>query len=184
MNYQKKILKLALPFLKKGVKKDFVLHTKGVVKAVKVICKKEPGDIDLLVTCAILHDVGWAEVPASLQTSKKEKDVIKGLKLHLDYSKPIIKRILKELNFKSEKINKIIEIVYSHKFKNPKDINKQILIDADALSDSFKEQFLSDAKSYKMSVLKFYKFRKATNKFYTKTAKEIFEREIEKRKNS
>lgn len=183
MNNYNKIWSLAKPYLRKGMKKDFVLHTEGVVKAMKMICEKESGDTSLLIPSAILHDVGWAKVPKKLQKSKRKNDTTKGLKFHLEYSKPIIQDILTRLRFNKIKINKIVEIVNSHKFCNPRNINKRIMIDADALSDSFKKQFVSDAESYKLTYAELYKFRKTTNKFYTKTAKEIFSNEIEKRKN-
>ena len=64
---------------------------------------------------------------------------------------------------------------------DPKDINKRILIDADALSDSFKEQFECDLKYYKVDRLSMCNFRKKNNKFYTKIAKQIFIKELNKR---
>ena len=80
-----------------------------------------------------------------------------------------------------KKIKKIIEIVKAHKFKNPKEINKRILIDADALSDCFKEQFAGDMKSYNKSRESLYNFRKKNNKFYSKVAEEIFTKELNRR---
>ena len=39
-NYQN-IWKLAVPYLEKGINKNFIIHTKGVIKATKLICKNE-----------------------------------------------------------------------------------------------------------------------------------------------
>jgi hypothetical protein len=36
-----KIWKLALPYLKKGRRKNFVIHTQGVIKAMELLLKKE-----------------------------------------------------------------------------------------------------------------------------------------------
>jgi len=183
MNKQyQKIWKLALPYLKSGARKDFVLHTKGVVKAVEMIIKfSGQGDESLLMPAAILHDTGWSRVPKVLQSSDEARDKLKALRLHIKYAPEIIRKVLGQIGYENKKIKKIIEIVKSHKFKNPKEINKRILIDADAVSDCFKEQFKSDMKSYKAIKRDLYNFRKKNNKFYSKVAEEIFNKEIEKR---
>jgi hypothetical protein len=71
--------------------------------------------------------------------------------------------------------------VVSHKFSRPKRLDKRMLIDADAVADSFKEQFYSDCKAYGTSPRKNYYYR-MKNKFYTKTATKIFANEMRKRK--
>jgi len=176
--YQK-IWKLALPYIRAGREKDFT-HVKGVVKAMEIIIKSGLGDESLLIPAAILHDTGWCRVSKKLQKSQDKKDRIKALRLHLKYSAIIAAKILRELGYEPREIKKIAEIIKAHKFADPKEINKRILIDADCLSDCFKEQFECDMKSYKLSKEKLYNFRK-DNKFYTKVAEEIFNREIEKR---
>lgn len=181
VKYQK-IWKLALPYLKSGRRKNFVLHTEGVVKATEMIIKLSgQGDENLLVPAAILHDAGWFKVPKNLQLSNDKKEKIKALKLHIKYAPEIIHKVLSQVDYENRKIKKIIGIVKSHKFKNPKDINKRILIDADALADAFKRQFASDMKSYNVSRKNLYNFRKKNNKFYTKIAQQIFIKELNKR---
>ena len=179
--YQK-IWKLALPYLKSGVDKDFVKHTRGVIKAMEMIIKLGGrGDESLLLPAAILHDTGWSKVPKNLQVGASKKDRIRALKLHIKYAPEIISKVLGLAGYEKSKIKKIIEIVKAHKFKNPKDLNKRILIDADAVSDAFAKQFKSDMKSYKVTGKSLYDFRKKNNKFYYKVSGEIFNKEIEKR---
>lgn len=175
-----KIWKLALPYLKQGKRKNFVIHTKGVIKAMELILKKEMGDENILMTAAILHDTGWSKVPVELQKGNDKNKILKAMQLHIKFAPFAIKEILNKIDYDKNQIKKIINIVLSHKFKNPKNKNKQLLIDADALSDIFKEQFYSDAKAYKISPQKNLEIRKA-NKFYTKTAQEIFGKELKKR---
>ncbi|MFH1240469.1 MAG: HD domain-containing protein [Candidatus Diapherotrites archaeon] len=177
----KPIWNLTLPFLRKGKMKDFVVHTEGVVRAMELLLEKNPADKNILIPAAILHDVGWSEVPKKLQKSKAKKDREKALHAHLKLAPPIIEEVLAKVRYDPQKINKIIEIVNAHKFENPTEIEKQLLIDADTMSDSFKEQFYSDVKEYKTTPEKLYQFRKQ-NRFYTKTAKKLFKTEIEKRK--
>lgn len=176
-----RIWNLAKPYLKKSVKKDLILHTKGVVKAIQLILRDEEGDEDILIPAAILHDVGWSKVPKNLQKSIEKSEWREAQELHLEYSVPIVKKILSSLNYKKDQIQRIIEIIKSHKFQDPREKDKRLLIDADTLADAFKEQFNSDVKSYKITPELMYKIRKK-NKFYTKTAKRIFFEELDKRK--
>jgi hypothetical protein len=181
-----KIWELVKPYLRKGKIKDFVMHTEGVVRATEMILKKEKGDAEILIPSAILHDVGWAKVPVELQNVKDRKEgnkkiIRKALEFHIEFAPEIINGILTKLGYDKKIIRKIIDVVKDHKFKNPRDTNKRILIDADAVGCVFREQFYSDAKSYKNSPKENYEIRKKDNKFYTKTAKEIFEKEMRKR---
>jgi len=164
----------AVRYLSKGLNKDFVLHTKGVVKAMELILKKEKGDPDILIPAAMLHDVGWAKVPKKYQCTTDKKKQLQGMKLHIKYAPEIISSILQPLNYKTSEVNEIIEIIKSHKFCKPRKLSKKLLIDADQLSDVFKEQFNSDIKTYDSTSKKLYDFRINNNAFYTKTAKNIF----------
>lgn len=175
-----KIWRFALPYLRKGNRKDFVLHTEGVVKAMELLLKKEKGDPEILIPAAILHDTGWSRVPLNLQKSNNRDKVKKAMELHLKYSVRIIEEVLTEVGYDKKQIKKVIDVVLAHKFRDPKGSDKRLLIDADTLSDAFKEQFYGDCKAYNISPEVLYKFRK-NNKFYTETVKEIFARELEKR---
>ena len=143
-----KILDLATPHLKKGVMKDFVLHTKGVVKAMEAILDKEGGDKKILIPAAILHDVGWSRVDLALQKSEKADDKLKALHLHIENAPPIIEEVLSKVGYTKEDIKRVVDIVVAHKFQDPSEKEKKMLIDADAVSDAFKDQFYSDVAYY------------------------------------
>jgi len=176
-----KIWKLAIPYLRKGKRKDFVLHTKGVAKGMNLLLKKERGNPNTLIPAAILHDTGWSKVPLNLQKTNNRNKVQKAMELHLKCSTPIIDDILTELGYNRKQIKAIIDIVLAHKFKNPKRLDKRLLIDADTLADVFKEQFYGDCKMYNLSPEKLYNIRK-NNKFCTRTAEIIFRKELEQRR--
>lgn len=176
-----KVWKYALPYLEKPKRKDFVLHTKGVIKAMELILKEEKENERVLMTAAILHDVGWYNVPHKLQISSNKKDSIKAQKLHIKNALPIIKQILEGCKYKKSEIKRVLEIVEAHKFKNPIRKDKRIMIDADTLSDVFKEQYESDFKSYGTNPERHY-IHRMKNTFYTKTARKIFKKEMEKRR--
>jgi hypothetical protein len=176
-----RIFDAAVPYLKMGLKKDFVLHTEMVVRAMQMILEKDGGDRNVLIPAAILHDVGWSKVPQDVQKGESESDKQEALKLHIKYSRPVASEILSDLGYKQSVIERICGIIESHKFQDPKEHDKRLLIDADALSDSFRESFYSDVKSYNTTPEELYKFRRKSNKFYTKTAKGVFDKEMGER---
>ncbi len=175
------IQKQADEYLRKGINKDFVVHTCGVTKAMKLILKKEKADPTVLIPAAILHDVGWAMVPKKLQRTNDKKKRLTAMHLHIKYAPEIIRKILNEISYPKKKINEIVEIVKAHKFKNPRKLSKRLLVDADQLADAFKKQFYCDAKEYNLLPKKNYEFRMKDNKFYTNTAKDLFLEEMNKR---
>lgn len=183
MKKYRQIWELALPYLEKGVNKNFIIHTEGVVKAMQLILKEEAGDPDMLIPAAMLHDVGWAQVEKKYQRTKNKADKLHGMHLHIELAPEIIKEILRSVNYKTSQINEVIGIVQAHKFSKPRTLNKKILIDADQLSDAFKEQFYSDVTAYNSTPEKNYEFRMNNNHFYTKTAKDIFLKQMRQRKH-
>lgn len=176
------IYNMALPYLKNGLRKNLISHTKEVIKTMDTLLKHEGGNKQLLIPAAILHDIGWSMVPKKIQLNwRNREDKIRGEELHIEYAKPIIKEILQELSYPVEQVDKIISIVQAHKFQNPSELEKQLLIDADKMSDATRVQFYSDAKFYQATPEEVYNFRKK-NRFHTLTAKSFFEKEMKKRK--
>lgn len=179
--YQK-VWEKVLPLLKKGLRKDFVRHTKFVVMGMQEILKKENGNKEDLILAAMLHDVGWANVSKDLQMTEDQSKKEEALRRHLIEAEPLILKILIDLDYPSSQIQHIVEIVKSHKFCEPKEKDKQLLIDADNLSDAYKEAFYADCRAYGKDIRDFWKFRMKSNRFYTKTAKTLFLKMMEERK--
>lgn len=178
----KKIWKLALPYLKKGIRKRFDIHTKSVIRAMEELLEKEKGDPAILLPAAILHDVGWSKVPKKFQETFDRTGVDEGMRLHLKYGSEICREILKKLGYNQETRTKISQIIAAHKFSDPKSHNKRMLIDADNLSDAFRESFEEDCRAYKNTPQQQYEYRINSNHFYTPTAKKIFASEMAERK--
>jgi len=173
---------LAQKYLEQGLNKNFVVHTEGVVHAMELLLKKEKGDPDILIPAAILHDTGWAKVPAQYQRTTDKKKKLRGMQLHIALAPAIIKTILHSLKYPAKTIEEIVGIVQAHKFANPRLLSRRLLIDADQLSDAFREQFTTDAKEYGVTPEQMYGFRMRDNRFYTETAKNIFRKEMQERK--
>ncbi len=164
-------------------KKDYVLHSKMVTRAMQEIIQYEGGEEKILIPAAMLHDIGWLNVPKKYQFAKTDEDKKIAEKLHIEKAPEIIKEILKNLNYTNDRINRIIRVVINHKSKNPAgDKEIECIVDSDNLSDTYQEPFYSDVMSYNSTPIKTLKFR-SKNRFFTKTAKSIFNKQIEERRN-
>ena len=101
------IWKLAKPYYKKGRPMD-IDHIEWMMGDALLVCKKEKLDDSLLLPLVILHDVGYAEVP---------KDNCFNLdlrKAHMKAGKVIAKRILAELDYPKDKIEKVCYYISVH----------------------------------------------------------------------
>lgn len=176
----KKIWELAMPYLQQGTMKDFVVHTNNVVKAMELLISGEGGEENILIPAAILHDVGFSKVAKDLQTNAEMSKKREAQRQHLVFAKEIIEEILNRIGYNRRDITKVIDIVSAHKFSDPKELDKRMLIDADNLSDTFKDQFVADAKSYGCSFKQLYKYR-TENKYYTQTAQKIADENMKQR---
>lgn len=181
-NKYQKIWDLAVPYLEQGVMKNFIVHTQGVIKSMELIIEGEGGDPDILIPAAILHDVGWSKVDPSLQTNAELEKKREGQRQHIEFAGDIIREILGKAGYAKKDIEKIVSIVEAHKFQQPEEKEKQMLIDADNLSDVFKEQFYSDSRAYPTPTDVLYTYR-IDNEYYTETAKKIAARELADRLN-
>lgn len=177
----RQIWELAKPLLKKGVRKDFILHTKGVIKAMELIMQREGGDEDILLPAAILHDIGWSKVPLEVQNDFRYEDGQEvGERMHIEELSELAESVLKICGYPAEKSKRIIAISQDHK-KKPDIKEAKLLIDADNLSDAFRKQFYSDSVYYSSTPEEHYYYRKEHSFFYTKIARNIFNTEMEKR---
>lgn len=173
----KVVWKKVEPLMRRAKRKNFVLHTQMVVRAMEEILVEEEGDPDILIPAAILHDVGWSEVSEDFQLADDKEKQREALVQHIEEAPPIIRRILGELGYDRRRVEQIVEIVLAHKTSNPKEKDKQLLIDADTLSDTYKESFYSDVRSYSSTPRETWEFR-SKNTFYTKSARKIFQKQL------
>ena len=142
------IWKEVKPLMATVLKKDYVFHVEMVTRAMSELLEGgEQGDKDILIPAALLHDIGWSTIPKDLQvaTDKELKD--KAGHMHIDNAPALVNRILTKLHYSPEQIARITDIVSAHKYQDPQEREKQLLIDADNLSDTYKESFFSDLKS-------------------------------------
>lgn len=166
----------------KGIgKKDYVLHSRMVVRAMQDILQSENEDPEIMIPAAMLHDIGWSKVSDQIVNLKTDAEKKEAEIAHIELAADLISEILGCLEYKQSEIEEITRVVQSHKSKTPGgDKRIECIVDADNLSDSYRESFYSDVKSYNTTPQNNFDFR-SKNKFFTSTAKEIFKRNMAER---
>jgi HD superfamily phosphohydrolase YqeK len=116
--------------MKRYFKKDFkrIGHALKVAHYAEKICKKEEGDMAVIMCAAYLHDIGIHEAERKYNSSAPRYQEIE--------SPPIAKSILSKLNANQKIIDEVCDIISHH--HHPKKIettNFKILYDADRISN-------------------------------------------------
>lgn len=84
-----------------------ITHALDVMKHAEIIMEKTEGcDFELLIACALLHDVG-------IKPSEEILGYNNG-KTQEEYGPPVADKLLRSINFESEKLRKVCEIIGNH----------------------------------------------------------------------
>ena len=127
---EEKIKSTIKPYMKKARSGDWE-HTLRVVEWVKILGKKRK-DLNILITAAYIHDIGWSGI-----APKGKLDLDEMLKLELlanKNSKKLVLEVLNKLKFSEKDINTVQRLVSAvDKHKAKKD-DEGIILDADSLN--------------------------------------------------
>jgi|SRR3989304_5266402 len=141
----KEIFRLAQPFYKKGRAAD-KLHHLVVAKMMQEILKEKPRlDKDVMMTAALLHDIGYSKIPKAKRKKHWDKSVMKN---HMLFGAELASNILKNLDFSKSKIERVYKIIATH--DNPTlglrlpSLESKILKEADILWMTTQEAFWLD----------------------------------------
>lgn len=105
-----KIWQLAKPYYEKGRPMD-IAHIEWFMAEAERISRKEGLDDTILLPLAILHDVGYSEISDVKTANYYGTDIRKA---HMAAGKVIAQKILQEVGYSKDKIDKIVEYVGIH----------------------------------------------------------------------
>lgn len=127
------LFRLAKPYL---IVMNNDSHTQDVLDLAFRLISKEGGERDIIIPAAILHDVGWSEVPEEMRLeARTPKRDIRLARMHERASVKIAKKILAEAVNDSLQVTEILEIIDGHDTREEAlSLNDKIVKDADKLS--------------------------------------------------
>jgi HD superfamily phosphodiesterase len=100
----------ARPYYEKGRPMD-IAHIEWMMNDARYVCKQEGLDESLLLPLAILHDVGYSQVPDVASADYYEQDI---RRLHMDEGAKIARVLLEKLNYPSDKTERIVHYISVH----------------------------------------------------------------------
>ncbi len=183
--FVKKLFEMAEPYL---AKRGDLLHTQVAHDYALLLMEKEGGDKRIVEPAIILHDVGWfsvdsEEMEGSFGLRAAGEKAARINRLHELEGAVIARELLEALKYDATLIDQIITIVERHDSGGePKFLEEKLVKDADKLwryslvgnSIEIERQKLTPLERYK------YLVRNLPSWFFTKTAKEVAETELEK----
>ena len=183
--YQK-IWELARPYYEKSRPMD-IDHVEWMMQAAETVCENENVDDSLLLPLVILHDVGYAETgPVYFDKNLKQA--------HMDAGAKMARRILAEVGYPEDKIEKIASYILVHDrwIFGDHDVYKNDLVlgafnDLDFMSMAAAKCFPHVMKNLKKNPKEMVEFIESSEKlvnrpFATKTTEQLFEKHLNERK--
>jgi HD superfamily phosphodiesterase len=184
-----KIWRLALPYQDKRNDKG---HARIVLDFALKLVRMEKADENVVVPAAILHDIGWSQLPKKERLKvfvtkvNKETD-FRIRRKHERLGVKLAKRILEKANYGPDLIGEILKIISRHDTrKSFVSANEGIVRDADKLWRYSRTGFGVDTKRAKGDSTGLYKKLKQRiglkEFFYSGAARKIARKELKKRK--
>jgi HD superfamily phosphodiesterase len=183
------IWELALPYQDKRYDKG---HAKIVLGFALKLVKTERVDENVVIPAAILHDVGWVQLPKKERLSifaKKTGDakIASTRRKHEAAGVKLARKILEKVSYEREDVGEILEIISRHDTRiGFISKNDGAVRDADKLWRFSKIGFWADVRRYGEDPERLRQKLKVRigekNFFYSETAKEMAMQELEKRR--
>lgn len=127
------IFEMARPYLKVMGNE---IHTEEVVRFCLRLLAEEAGDRSVVIPAAILHDVGWSQLPENLSVKVRihNHDPEK-IRIHEEMGARIAAEILGKMSESQARMEAILSIISGHDSrKTALSLNDKIVKDADKLS--------------------------------------------------
>jgi HD superfamily phosphodiesterase len=184
--FTQELFRLAEPYLK--VRDDF-LHTRVAHQYAVYLLEKETGEKKIVEPAVILHDVGWSqlqpeEIKIAFGVRAKGEKAKELNRIHEVEGARIAREILAKLDYDRPSTDEIARIIERHDSgKNPQTIEEKLVKDADRLWRYSKIGYYHEMERQNTTHEVRHHFLKQNmgKWFFTKTAKELADTELQER---
>ncbi len=182
----RELFKRAEPYLK--ARGDF-LHTRIAHEYALLLLEKEEGNNMIVEPAVILHDVGWSrlkseEIKVAYRVMASGENAAKLNRVHEVEGAIIAQEILEQIGYDHSLIEKVTQIIERHDSgESPETIEECIVKDADKLWRFSRVGYFHEMERQELSHEVRHRFliKNMGNWFFTKTAKELAESELQNR---
>jgi len=180
------LFRLAEPYLNV---RDDLLHTRVAHQYALDLLEKEAGDKKIVEPAVILHDVGWSrlkseEIKVAFGVNAKGEKGKQLNRIHEVEGAGIAREILMKLGYDRQSTDEIVRIIERHDSgKNPQTIEEKLVKDADRLWRVSRIGYYYEMERQNTTHEVRYRFltRNMGKWFFTKTARELANRELQER---
>jgi HD superfamily phosphodiesterase len=180
------LFRLAEPYLNV---RDDLLHTRVAHQYALELLEKEAGDKKIVEPAVILHDVGWSrlkseEIKVAFGVNAKGEKGKQLNRIHEVEGAGIAREILMKLGYDRQSTDEIVRIIERHDSgKNPQTIEEKLVKDADRLWRVSRIGYYYEMERQNTTHEVRYRFltRNMGKWFFTKTARELANRELQER---
>ena len=184
--FTQELFRLAEPYLKG---RDDFLHAQVAHQYAVYLLEKEAGDKKIVEPAVILHDVGWSrlkpeEIKIAFGVNAKGEKAKQLNRIHEVEGARIAREILTKLDYDGSSTDEIARIIERHDSgKNPQTIEEKMVKDADRLWRFSKTGYYHEMERQNTThEVRYHFLTKNMGKwFFTKTAKELADRELQAR---
>lgn len=154
--FEKQLVETIVPFYQKARSGDWD-HVVRVVGLCRTLLKSEPGDEDVVIPAAYLHDIGWSAVDYSdfTKATPHKKTRAQSFERHMEQGAAIAGRVLAGLEADPDRIREIQAIIRVHDLPETvfemNNLSATLLVEADRLDrygktglERFKTMFGAD----------------------------------------
>lgn len=180
-------------------KRDDEGHARTVTRFAIKLLETEPGDEEIVIPSAILHDIGWSKLSQEERFYIFNNKITKEKEMQLDSKvnarvrheiegADLAEKILFKVRYDQDKTNKVTEIIMQHDTNDiPINDEDKIMKDADKLWTFSRVGIDADARRFGFSSKECVDMAEKRialpNYFHTESAKKIAGQEILKRKD-
>jgi HD superfamily phosphodiesterase len=180
------LFRLAEPYLNV---RDDLLHTRVAHQYALELLEKEAGDKKIVEPAVILHDVGWSrlkseEIKVAFGVNAKGEKGKQLNRIHEVEGAGIAREILMKLGYDRQSTDEIVRIIERHDSgKNPQTSEEKLVKDADRLWRVSRIGYYYEMERQNTTHEVRYRFltRNMGKWFFTKTARELANRELQER---
>lgn len=189
MNWEgfiKKLFEMAEPYL---ATRGDLLHTQVAHEYALLLMEKEGGDRRIVEPAIILHDVGWSrldpeEIKGAYGVHAAGEKAASINRVHELEGAAIAREFLDRVGYDPLLVDQIALIIERHDSgKAPESLEEELVKDADRLWRFSRVGYRNEMERQKLTPSERYQFlvKNLPSWFFSKTAKEVAERELEKR---
>ena len=175
---EKNLIKVIKPYLENCRSGDWK-HALRVVKWVKVLGENRE-DLDLLITAAYIHDIGWTNVLPKGKVNFQEMLTYE-VKAN-ENTKKFVTEVLNKMEFNEENIQTVIRLIGAADRHASKRDDEAIIVDADSLSklctEHFKEKYTPESYQKVISLEE----KEFPTRFKTEKGKQLYPKLLKKLK--